>query len=106
MADKGQIIFENGNEEFIQSDQRVSTEYMEDYRKGQEDALKWRAPEALPKQNGAEAILWLTTDKGFSDVSAHCYLKEGSWYWADSHEIIKRQDLIRGWLPWPEPPTN
>ncbi len=106
MTDKGKIIFENSSDEFLSSDQGLSMEYMEGYRKGQEEALKWRTTETLPKQNGAEAILWLTTDKEFPDVSAHCFLKEGSWYWADSHEIIKRQDLIMGWLPWPAPPTN
>jgi len=61
-------------------------------------------PETLPEHEGAEAILWLTTDKGFEDISARSYLKDGSWYWADSDEIIKRQDFIKGWLPWPEPP--
>jgi hypothetical protein len=98
--------FQSQGEDWEDRINAVLRNYMEGYRKGQEDALKWRAPETLPKQNGAEAILWLTTDKEFPDVSAHCYLKDGCWYWADSDEIIKRQDLIMGWLPWPEPPTD
>jgi len=57
-----------------------------------------------PTDEGAEAILWLSTDKGFADVSTFSYFKKGSWYWGETHEIIKRQDLIMGWLPWPEPP--
>jgi len=68
--------------------------------------LKWKTPETLPTQNGTEAILWLTTDKGFADVSAHCCFKEGAWYWMDTAEIIKRQDFIMGWQPWPEPPSK
>jgi hypothetical protein len=72
----------------------------------QEEGLFWRSLESLPKVEGTEAILWLTTNKGFPDVSAHCFLKDGSWYWMDTHEVIKRQDLIMGWLPWPEPPQK
>lgn len=66
----------------------------------------WLSRETLPQDNGTEAILWLTTDKGFPDVSAHCFLKDGAWHWMDTHEVIKRQDFIMGWQPWPEPPTN
>jgi len=105
MTDKGKIVFENGSDEFLPSGQNPSADYMHGYQKGHEDALKWRPPETLPKHNGAEAILWLTTDKGFADVSAHCYLKDGAWYWFDSDEKIKRPDLILGWQPWPEPPV-
>jgi hypothetical protein len=103
---KGKVVFENGSEECIGSDHGLSTEYIKGYQKGQEQALKWRPPDMVPKQDGTEAILWLTTDKGFADVSAHCYLKDGSWYWWDTNELIKRQDLIMGWQPWPEPPTK
>ena len=66
----------------------------------------WLSTESLPQKDGTEAILWLTTDKGFPDVSAHCFLKNGSWYWMDTHEVIKRQDFIMGWQPWPEPPIT
>jgi len=41
---------------------------MESYRKGYEQALKWRGPDTLPQEDGTEAILWLTTDRGFADV--------------------------------------
>ena len=91
MTDKGKVIFENGSEEFIRRDQDLSTEYMEGYRKGQEHALKWRPPETLPKKHGTEAILWLTTDKGFADVSAHSYLKDGSWYWESSPFLVENR---------------
>jgi len=57
--------------------------------------MKWLSPETLPRTDGAEAILWLTTDKGFPDVSAHCFLKDAVWHWMDTHEVIKRQDCIR-----------
>ena len=83
----GKVVFENGSDECIVREDDVSAEYLEGYRKGYEQALKWRSPETLPKQNGMEAILWLTTDKGFADVSAHCYLKDGSWYWWDTDEF-------------------
>lgn len=104
MTDKEKVLFENGGQECRPADPHLSADYIQGYRKGQEDAFKWRSPETLPKQDGAEAILWLTTDKGFEDVSVHSYLKDGSWYWADSDDIIKRQDFIMGWLPWPGPP--
>ncbi|MDR4487958.1 MAG: hypothetical protein R3B83_10610 [Nitrospirales bacterium] len=68
--------------------------------------MKWLSPETLPQENGTEAILWLTTDKGFPDVSAHCFIKDGAWHWMDTHEVIKRQDCIMGWQPWPEPPVT
>jgi hypothetical protein len=103
---KGKVVFENGSEEFIGSDHDLTPEYMEGYRKGREQALEWRRPDTLPQADGTESILWLTTDKGFADVSAHCFLKDGAWYWMDTHEIIKRQDFIMGWQPWPEPPTQ
>ena len=72
----------------------------------QDQALNWRSPETLPQEEGTEAILWLTTDKGFPDVSAHCFLKDGAWYWMDTNEVIKRQDFIMGWQPWPDPPVT
>ena len=103
---KGKVVFENGSEECIASEHGLNAKFMEGYRKGHEQARAWRPPHTLPKQNGTEAILWLTTDKGFADVSAPCYLKDGSWYWMDTAEIIKRQDFIMGWQPWPEPPTR
>ena len=103
---KGKVVFENGSEEFLGSDFGLTSEYLDAYQKGYEQALKWREPDTLPQENGTEAILWLTTDKGFPDVSAQCFLKQGSWYWMDTHEVIKRKDFILGWLPWPGPPTQ
>ncbi len=105
-GEKGKVVFENGSEKFKGRERHFSMEYMEGYRKGREQALTWRSPDSLPKQNGTEAILWLTTEKGFADVSAHCYLQDGSWYWWDTDELIKRQDLIMGWQPWPAPPIT
>jgi hypothetical protein len=29
----------------------------------------------------------------------------GAWHWGESEEPVKRPDLIRGCMPWPEPPT-
>ncbi len=71
-----------------------------------QETMQWRIPETLPKEEGTEAILWLTTDKGFPDVSAQCFLKGGVWHWMDTQEVIKRQDFIMGWQPWPEPPVK
>lgn len=106
MTNKGKVVFENGSEEFLGHEDRLSPDYIEGYRKGYERALKWRSPDTLSKENGTEAILWLTTDKGFADVSAHCFLKDGAWHWMDTHEVIKLQDFILGWQPWPEPPIK
>lgn len=79
-GNKGKVDFGNGSEESIDHERMVRTEYREGYQNGYEQTLQWRSPETLPTQNGTEAILWLTTDKGFADVSAHCFLKEGAWY--------------------------
>ncbi|MDP2619173.1 MAG: hypothetical protein Q8P46_03195 [Hyphomicrobiales bacterium] len=106
MTEKGKVVFENGSEKFMERDMGSDGTFLDGYRQGHEDAWKWRPPETLPEHEGAEAILWLTTDKGFKDVSAHSYLKNGAWHWADSDEVIKRQDFIMGWLPWPEPPDT
>ncbi|MCA9499230.1 MAG: hypothetical protein KC588_08550 [Nitrospira sp.] len=85
-------------EQHLLKDPEVRAQYVKE--------MKWLSPETLPQENGTEAILWLTTDKGFPDVSAHCFIKDGAWHWMDTHEVIKRQDCIMGWQPWPEPPVT
>lgn len=64
---------------------------------------------------GTEVIFWISSDKGFPDQTATFYylpssefnLKLGrpeGWYWSDSEDILKRPDLVKGWIIYPQPP--
>lgn len=73
--------------------------------------------EWLPKKqfeiDGTEVIAWISSQKGFQDVTAHLHyigpenkFHEAGWYWSASEELVKRPDLIHGVMPWPEPPVK
>ena len=63
--------------------------------------------------HGQEVIGWITNDDGDNTTARlwytckkapeHMTQWEPGWYWAETEEIVKRQDLIRGVIPWPEP---
>ena len=74
----------------------------------------WQPKENFEK-NGEEVIAWVSSNKGFEDVIERLiYLDTGNpliypdvgWYWADSEDLVKRPDLIKGVKPWPKPPTE
>lgn len=66
--------------------------------------------EFLPKEkfeiNGTEVIGWLSSNKGFEDITARLIYINNAWHWADSEEPVKRPDLINGCIIWPEPPNK
>lgn len=75
------------------------------------DCNKWLPIETAPR-DGTEIIAWMTTDKGFGDITANIFWKDHGygWVWANSYDhagynaIVKRPDLIRGWKLYPAPP--
>lgn len=65
---------------------------------------EWQPKELFEKECTA-VIGWLTTDKGFQDTTAMLLYCKGRWNWGDDEEEpVKRQDMILGVKPWPEPP--
>ena len=66
----------------------------------------WLPREQFEIDGGSEVIGWLSSDKGFEDMTARLLYRDGAWYWADDEELVKRPDLIHGVMPWPEPPTD
>ena len=78
---------------------------------------KWQPKEDFEK-SGTEVIAWLSSDKGFQDITTRLIYIENDekfkkagvniwpitgWYWESSEEPVKRPDLINGVVPWPEP---
>lgn len=74
-------------------------------------------------KDGTEVILWISSDKGFPDMTANFYYlpvprskdlkkiyrKLGSksgWKWSESGEPLKRPDLVKGWMIYPQPPKR
>jgi hypothetical protein len=65
----------------------------------------------LPKEQfqeeGAQVIAWLSSNKGFQDCTANLIYLSGRWNWGDDDESpVKRQDLIKGVIPYPQPPKS
>lgn len=71
----------------------------------------WQPCEEFEK-HGTEVIAWVSSDKGFQDITAKLYYADNTvysgvetgWYWYESEEPVKRPDLIKGVQPWPQPP--
>lgn len=79
--------------------------------------LQTKIEDWLPKEqfetNGTEVIAWISSQKGFQDITAQLYyisrdntFHEPGWYWSQSGDIVKRPDLIQGVQPWPQPPVQ
>ena len=49
--------------------------------------------------------LWVSSQKGFQDTTANFYFSKGQWWWADTEDVLKRPDLVNGWMLYPQPPT-
>ena len=65
---------------------------------------EWQPLETAPK-DGTELIFWVSSQKGFQDTTANFYFSEGQWWWAETEEVLKRPDLVNGWMLYPQPPT-
>ena len=65
----------------------------------------WMPKESF-EQEGTEVIAWLSSDKGFQDITAKLLFHKGQWLWSESEDPVKRPDLIRGVILWPQPPHH
>ena len=70
----------------------------------QKETAEWQSFETAPK-DGTELIFWISSQKGFQDTTANFYFAEGQWWWANTEEVLKRPDLVNGWMMYPQPPT-
>ena len=71
---------------------------------GRKKITEWHPFETAPK-DGTELIFWVSSQKGFQDTTANFYFSEGQWRWADTEAVLKRPDLVNGWMLYPQPPT-
>lgn len=104
--------FDN-DEHLYRDDLRVSVSRIEQALRGYGE---WQPIETAPK-DGTEVIFWVSSEGGFPDQVANFYYlpsstlnlklgrKEG-WYWSDSEDPLKRPDLVKGWMLYPQPPAN
>ena len=65
---------------------------------------EWQPLETAP-MDGTALIFWVSSQKGFQDTTANFYFSKGQWWWADTEEVLKRPDLVNGWMLYPQPPT-
>lgn len=70
-------------------------------RTGSGDA--WTPLKTAPR-DGTELIFWVSSHKGFQDITANFYFRDGAWWWASTDEPLKRPDLVNGWMRDPHPP--
>lgn len=63
---------------------------------------KWQPKEKFEKQ-GTRCIAWMSSDKGFEDITTEVYYFRGCWYWADGECPVRKPDLIKGMMLYPEP---
>lgn len=64
----------------------------------------WKPLETAPR-DGTELIFWVSSEKGFQDITANFYFHDGAWWWTSTEERLKRPDLVKGWMIYPQPPT-
>ncbi|TRZ98965.1 MAG: hypothetical protein D4R81_10030 [Nitrospiraceae bacterium] len=70
----------------------------------QKQTAEWQPFEMAPK-DGTELIFWISSQKGFQDTTANFYFADEQWWWANTEEVLKRPDLVNGWMMYPQPPT-
>ncbi|MEZ0262749.1 MAG: hypothetical protein ACAH80_17215, partial [Alphaproteobacteria bacterium] len=76
-------------------------------------------------KDGTECIFWVSSTKGFPDQTANfhyakkprsknklkifkiAYPEGEGWYWSDCVDAkLKRPDLVKGWMIYPQPPLK
>lgn len=92
----------------------IILQILEHYKQAQ-----WRPKEDFEK-HGEEVIAWISSNKGFADVTARLFYIDleqlpnlptnvypiTGWYWGESEDPVKRPDLINGVKDWPKPPEG
>jgi hypothetical protein len=84
------------------------------------EELVWNRDLNEAPKDGTELIFWLSSDKGFEDQTANFvyvsipnvpsikarFPNSSGWYWVNSEDILKRPDLVKGWMVYPQPPVK
>ncbi len=65
---------------------------------------QWKVLTTAPK-DGTPVIFWLSSDN-FEDTTANFYYNDGQWYWECDDSLLKRPDLVNGWMLYPQPPAR
>lgn len=65
----------------------------------------WKSFKTAPK-DGTLVIFWISSQKGFEDTTATFYYHARKWYWECDNSLLKRPDLVNGWMLYPQPPKN
>lgn len=63
----------------------------------------WFPFETAPT-DGTELIFWVSSEKGFQDMTANFYFENGQWWWSTTGAVLQRPDLVKGWMRYPQPP--
>ena len=64
----------------------------------------WQPLSTAPT-DGTKLIFWVSTNKGFEDITASFYYDNG-WKWCCDDTDLKRPDLVKGWQLYPQPPKD
>lgn len=67
--------------------------------------FQWRKLDSEAEACG-NILAWMSSQKGFEDIVVQLVFHEGAWWWEEDMSIVKRPDLINGWMPYPAPPTE
>lgn len=69
------------------------------------EEAKWNTNLDKAPKDGRICIFWVSTDKGFEDQTANFYCHQNQWYWECDDSPLKRPDLVKGWVLYPQPPN-
>ncbi len=91
-------------QELLADNVPVARRLIRDVTKGL-DGAGWQPLRTAPK-DGTELIFWVSSQKGFEDITANFYFRDRAWRWAENDERLKRPDLVNGWMFYPQPPVQ
>ena len=67
--------------------------------------MAWTPFKTAPK-DGTHVICWMSSEKGFEDITANFYCHARTWYWECDDRPLKRPDLVNGWMRYPQSPKK
>jgi hypothetical protein len=65
----------------------------------------WKPFKTAPK-DGTLLVFWISSQKGFEDITANFYYHARKWWWECDDSHLKRPDLVNGWMIYPQPPKK